>query len=82
MRARRHKGQYGEDEAEEAPITRARLALARLLRRGLLTANLRQLAPHHQVHRRPGANLLIDSVAKGWKIDAFEQGLTLAEQDW
>jgi hypothetical protein len=33
------------------------------------------------VHRRPAENVLLHSVAEPWKVDAFEQGLALTEQD-
>ena len=39
------------------------------------------LPAHHQVHRRLGGDVLLHSVAERWKVDAFEQGLALAEQD-
>src|SRR3954470_13501280 len=40
------------------------------------------LPSHHQVHRRLGGDVLLHSVAERGKIDAFEQRLALAEQDW
>jgi hypothetical protein len=40
-----------------------------------------ELSPDDQVHRRPARDVLLHSVAELWKVDAFEQGLALAEQD-
>lgn len=40
------------------------------------------LPSDHQVHRRLGGDVLLHGVAERGKVDAFEQGLALAEQDW
>ena len=40
-----------------------------------------ELPPDDQVHRRLGKDVLLHSVAERGKVDAFEQGLALAEQD-
>ena len=42
---------------------------------------LRSLPSHHQVHRRLGKHLLLHAVPERGKVDAFEQGLALSEQD-
>ena len=46
-----------------------------------MTVPRSRLPPHHQVHRRLGGDVLLHSVAERGKVDVFEQGLALAEQD-